>query len=47
MLISDVPYEPFYFGDLGCPKEPVIYIHRVWTARDEDDEMNKECLKML
>jgi hypothetical protein len=29
MLISDRPYEPFDFGNLGCPQEAVIYIHGV------------------
>ena len=41
MLVSDRPYEPFNFADLGCPQEAVIYVHGVWTARDENDEMEQ------
>ena len=42
VLVSDRHYEPFNFADLGCPQEVVIYVHGVWTARDENDEMKKE-----
>jgi Alpha/beta hydrolase of unknown function (DUF900) len=42
VLVSDRHFEPFDFADLGCPQEAVIYVHGVWTARDEDDEMKKE-----
>jgi Alpha/beta hydrolase of unknown function (DUF900) len=38
VLVSDRPYEPFDFADLGCPQEAIIYVHGVWTARDENDE---------
>jgi hypothetical protein len=41
MLVSDRPYEPFNFADLACPQEAVIYVHGVWTARDENDEMEQ------
>lgn len=41
VLVSDRPYEPFNFANLGCPQEAVIYVHGVWTARNENDEIAK------
>ena len=37
-IVSNRLYEFFNFAELGCPQEVVIYVHGVWTARDEDDE---------
>lgn len=39
VLVSDRPYDPFDFASFGCPKETVIYVHGVWTAKDRDDEV--------
>jgi hypothetical protein len=41
VLVSDRPYEPFDFENLGCPQEAVVYVHGVWTARDKDDEVSE------
>ena len=29
VLVSDRPYKPFDFADLGCPQEAVVYVHGV------------------
>jgi hypothetical protein len=38
VLVSDRPYEPYDFRNLGCTQEVLIYVHGVWTARDKNDE---------
>ena len=37
-LVTDRPYEPYDFGNLRCTQEVLIYVHGVWTARDNVDE---------
>jgi hypothetical protein len=37
-LVTDRPYEPYDFGNLTCTQEVLIYVHGVWTARDNVDE---------
>jgi hypothetical protein len=41
VLVFDRDYEPFDFADMGCPREAVVYVHGVWTAKDRDDEVKE------